>query len=209
MISLKNMMEWNLFIFQKQGKRKQKKFVSRISRYHLFQEYSPKSASKLVKIGITITDKSFLIVQRLIRTNRLKNEDITVKFGSSWFSITDDFAKYVVLQEQWIKEHFSLSKCSDELFLQTLICHSPFEKNLSARYFKKDHLGNMRKIDWLETTNSPNPEIWTIADYESLIDTDHLFARKFDFNVDSTVVEQLCDYLDSKKEYQIDSKILN
>lgn len=181
-------------------KKETKKFVSRISRYHLFQDYSPKNNAKLFKIGIFITDKSFLVLQRLMRINRLKNKDITVKFGSQWFSITDNFAKYVVAHEKWIKDHFFHSLCADELFLQTLIYRSHFKNKLGGHYFKGNHLSNMRKIEWSSTTASAHPKVWETVDYDSLVNTEHLFARKFDLTVDSEIVEQLCNYLENKND---------
>ena len=57
----------------------------------------------------------------------------------------------------------------------------------------------MRKIEWSKTANKPNPEVWTINDYDQLKKTAHLFARKFDLTVDSKIVEQISIYLDSEK----------
>ena len=56
----------------------------------------------------------------------------------------------------------------------------------------------MRKIDWSQTKRNPNPEIWTVTDYNRLINTEHLFARKFDLAIDSEVIKKLCVYLDNK-----------
>lgn len=183
--------------FSKVEKKEAKRVLSRISRYHIFQDYSPKRSSKFLKICMTALDKSFLIIQRILGVNRLKSNLLNIKFGSSWFSITDDFAGYVLQHQEWIEKHFSYSKCADELFLQTLIYNSPFEKRLSSYRFNDDHLSNMRKIDWSQTKK--NPEIWTVTDYDNLIKTDHLFARKFDLTIDSALIKQLCGYLDNKK----------
>ncbi|MGB6178928.1 beta-1,6-N-acetylglucosaminyltransferase [Carnobacterium sp.] len=185
--------------FSKIEYKETKKIVSRISRYHLFQDFLPKISFKPLNYLIIIVDKLFLAIQRLFGINRLKNKNLTVKFGSSWFSVTDEFVKYVLSHQEWIKKYFSHSKCADELFLQTLIYQSPFEKKLGSHYFNDKQLSNMRKIEWSKTANNPNPEVWTIRDYDQLKKTAHLFARKFDLTVDSKIVEQFSIYLDSKK----------
>ena len=184
--------------FSKVEQKEAKRVFTRISRYHLFQDYSPKKFFKFPKIFMTVIDKSFLMIQRVFGVNRLKGKLLNIKFGSSWFSITDDFTRYVLSHQEWIETHFSHSKCADELFLQTLVYQSPFKEELSSYCFNDTPLSNMRKIDWSQTKRNPNPEIWTVTDYNRLINTEHLFARKFDLAIDSEVIKKLCVYLDNK-----------
>ena len=47
----------------------------------------------------------------------------------------------------------------------------------------------MRYIKWIQ--GNPSPETLTKADYEDLIASEKLFARKFDWNKDSEVIMKL------------------
>lgn len=185
--------------FSKETKPEMKKIYSRISRYHLFQDTASRFSFKKLRFYTTALDKSVLLFQRIIRTNRLKQAPFTLKFGSSWFSITDECANFVISKEPWIEQFFSRSKCADELFLQTLLYHSPFKKRLSVKRSDQEQYSNMRKIDWGKKPKRKNPSIWTETDYGNLVSSEALFARKFDSAVDSTIIESLCMYLDSKK----------
>ena len=64
----------------------------------------------------------------------------------------------------------------DECFLQTLVMQSAFAGNLSMSPEADDYHANMRWIDW----KRGNPYTFEDGDYEELIASDYLFARKFD-----------------------------
>ncbi len=119
-----------------------------------------------------------------------RNKKMEVRKGSNWFSITDDLARYIVKNEGWIRRHFFLSVCADELFIQTLVNKSPFK----ARLYKDDKIdtysGNKREIDWTRC-NGMNPHVYTMEDLEMLTSSDNLFARKFDPKTDMGIIEAI------------------
>ena len=45
----------------------------------------------------------------------------------------------------------------------------------------------MRKIDW----ERGNPYVWHEKDYDELINSEYLFARKFDENVDKNIIDKI------------------
>lgn len=49
----------------------------------------------------------------------------------------------------------------------------------------------MRYIDW----NRGNPYVWKINDYKELINSEYLFARKFDYNIDRYIVDKISEKL--------------
>ena len=49
----------------------------------------------------------------------------------------------------------------------------------------------MRYIDW----NRGNPYIWRNKDYDELINSEYLFARKFDYNKDKEIINRIYDFL--------------
>ncbi len=103
---------------------------------------------------------------------------------SQWFSITLEHVKYIV---QFIKEHKKIKNFlqftwgSDEFVLQTILFNSSFKQQMINN--------NLRLIDWSEGLASP--KTFTIADADDLLKSDKLFARKFNQNIDSSILDLL------------------
>lgn len=105
--------------------------------------------------------------------------------GANWFSITDAFARYVLSSWNYYKKLFYFTQNSDELFLQTILMNSKFSENI----YKADNSceSNSRYVDW----SRGNPYTFTIDDYELLMDTECMFARKFDTKIDGKLVDKV------------------
>ena len=74
----------------------------------------------------------------------------------------------------------------DEIFFQTILMNSDLRHTVV-----NDHL---RYVDW--TASPGHPAILTAADFGALIDSGKLLARKFDDDVDLTILDDLDDYID-------------
>lgn len=168
--------------------------TDRIAKYHLFQEYK-RSVNKIFKIILFCCDFLFKFTQKVFNIDRLKKSDFVLKYGSNWFSITDELARAIVDNENWIKKYFSYSKCADELFLQTFIFNSKFKSYLPNSYTSGDYINCMRKIDW----NRGKPYTWRINDFDELLNSSYMFARKFDYDVDKAIVEKIYNSIYSKQ----------
>ena len=102
-----------------------------------------------------------------------RNRDVEFKKGANWVSVTDDFIRYVISREEWIKRTFHHTFCSDEIYLQTICWQSEFRDRL---YNTSDEWkGNLRLIGW----NNGCLNDWSAKDYDLLSKSDALFARKF------------------------------
>lgn len=127
------------------------------------------------------------------------NRDVEFKFGSQWFSITDDLARYVVSKEDWLEKVFHRTSTCDEIFLPTLVNVSPFRDRLyvgsSAKSNKDINMSNMRFIDWSRGESVRHPWTFRADDMELLESVDHLWARKFDENVDPVIIDKVCEKL--------------
>lgn len=142
--------------------------------YHLLQEKVGRPTGWLYYM-----ERGLVEMQKLLRVDRLKRNGMERLYcGSQWFSITGALAKYVLSKEDWIKSAFSYGCCVDECFLQTLVMQSAFAGNLSMPPEADDYHANMRWIDW----KRGNPYTFEDGDYEELIASDYLFARKFDMD---------------------------
>lgn len=124
--------------------------------------------------------------QKLLRIRRA-NE--VLYHGSALFSITHDFALYVLKQEPYIQKRYRKALAADEVFLQNLLMNSGFKD----RVFRFEQSGaNCYLIDWTKR-NGNSPYTYSMADFDKLIlsEFQYLFARKFDEAIDFQIVEKL------------------
>lgn len=153
--------------------------LSRIQQYHFLQE----KVGRKEKGPLKFMERASLKLQRILKVNRLKSLDSTPYCGANWFSITHDFATFVLQKEDYIRKHFKLSFCADEMFLHTLILDSPFAENLYLKETEDNYESCLRYIDWKRGT----PYIFKTEDFDDLMSSPYLFARKFDLSVDSNI----------------------
>ena len=121
-----------------------------------------------------------ILSQRKLKVNRIAKLNVPVYYGSNWFSITHDCAKYVIEQEDHIEKLFGKhTRCADELFLQTVVMNSNLKSRVTGY--------NLRHIDF----NRGRPYTWHEEDLSELLNSKDLFARKFNEDVDEIVIEKL------------------
>ncbi|MDE5641251.1 MAG: beta-1,6-N-acetylglucosaminyltransferase [Bifidobacterium castoris] len=129
--------------------------------------------------------------QKLLHVDRLKGSGLKeIGKGSQWFSITAEFGRYLTEQEPLVERTFRSSYCSDELFIQTMVLNSPFAGNLYDPN-GDGHGDNLRLIDWERGA----PYVFRSQDYDELMASPQLFARKFDERVDSAIIRKIADAL--------------
>lgn len=153
--------------------------INRIKYYHLFR----KKRNTFYKIIAQI----ILKLQKLVGVNRLKSEDIKVQKGCNWFSITGDLARYVAANQDRYEKMFNYSYCCDEIFIQTIVENSHFKDNVFMPNCNNDHFACARLIDW----NRGNPYVWTSSDYDEIMASPCMFARKFDLSVDNAIIDKI------------------
>ena len=100
--------------------------------------------------------------------------------------ITHEFAQYVIhLYDTMLRKTFAFSMASDELLMQTAILNSPeFLPRLSER-------DNMRMIDWERSADGVSPYTFTSEDYDLLMNSGKLWARKVSEDVDCKIIEKI------------------
>lgn len=116
--------------------------------------------------------------------------------GSSWWTISSDCARYIldfVDKERKFVDFFRLTLCPDEIFFQTII--------MNSEYITRICNNNLRYIDWSE--GESNPKVLSKVDFNLLLSSNKLFARKFDTNLDEQVLDMLDDYANSQMEAEV------
>ncbi len=140
-----------------------------------------------------LVNKAFIGLQKWVGYNI--NKDVVFYYGSQWFSITDNLVRHILGKEDWLEKVFKSTSICDEIFLPTLVCNSRFKENLFIAQPSKSNkdatLGNMRLIDWTRGESGRHPWTFKKEDYHMLKSAKHLFARKFDENVDENIIKML------------------
>lgn len=165
----------------------------RVTRRHLFARRGGPARSQVPMAAAM--DRVWSKVQAVGNVDQVRRSGATPRKGSQWFSITHELARYVVDHEPWIRRTFRHSVIPDEFFLQTLVSCSPFADRLFSDRDDDDHWACARKIDW----RRGSPYTWRISDLPELRDaarTGHVFARKFDSDVDPEVIQAVREGLD-------------
>ena len=155
----------------------------RVSSIHLLNNYY-KSNNAMKEYIYKLVDKK---ISKLLNNDGFdytRKFNYTFKKGDNWFSITHDAAKYVCSNERLIKNMFKYSLCGDEHFLHTILYNSKFKDNIS-------YDNCLREIDWQRGC----PYIYKAEDYNLLMESKNLFARKFDYKTDKNIIEKIYETL--------------
>lgn len=110
-----------------------------------------------------------------------------IKKGPQWFAINHAAADYIlafVSKNDSYVNYFKKVHIADEFFFQTILFNSFFKTTIKDELF--------HYTDWSE--NKKNPKLLTMLDKEILKKSSAFFARKFDINVDTAIL----DYIDEK-----------
>ena len=170
-----------------------KEILRRVKCYHFFTNYRRRFKNKFLNNLFDFIEHCSLGIQILLCIDRTKKYDYTIKYGSQWFSITYEFAQYIISKEKEIYKIFYKTKCCDELFVQTILFNSKFEKNLFNRKYDGSCMGNVRLIDINVRGSNGSPYVWNIHDLDELKKSKCIFARKFDLNKDCNIVSKITD----------------
>ena len=118
------------------------------------------------------------------RRNRL---GVNFYFGATWWCLREEAIDYMLSYLQSNPEYykyFSKCLCPDESFFHTLYMNSQYSN---------DCLDYLHYVDWSEGKNSPKYLI--DEDFEMLIQSEFLMARKFEFLKSASLLEKLKQYI--------------
>lgn len=102
--------------------------------------------------------------------------DREVVKGSQWVSVTGQFARYILDNEDWIRANFKDTYCPDEMVIQTLCWNSRFRDNIFDS--ENEFHGAMRYIPWKDGELCS----FTDQDYKKMYVAEAFFGRKFTLN---------------------------
>jgi hypothetical protein len=139
---------------------------------------------------------AFDALQKMIGINRIRRAPVVFQKGGVWFSITHALARYIVEKMPEYRAYYRHSSCADEIWLQTLVANSPFMERRAFMGFDDELVATMRYVDW--SGGGASPRMLTSVDYDMLMESGMLFARKFDEAVDADVIRRISEAVSSK-----------
>lgn len=155
----------------------------RIREYHFFQDSIGRNPGCIVAV-LERLEMYSLRIQKKLKINRIKG-DMKIYKGDQWFSITHDLAKFILSRSKEMKKLLNYGLCVDELFVQTIAMNSPFYQNVIC--------DTKREIDW----QRGGPYTWRAGDYNQLMNSKAFWARKFNEQIDSDIIDAIFDTLRS------------
>ncbi|WP_099467049.1 beta-1,6-N-acetylglucosaminyltransferase [Konateibacter massiliensis] len=168
----------------------------RYSLYHFFLRYVRGDGFFRKALLGVIGEKISVALQTLFRVDRQADIRDILSYGSNWSSVTHELAVYAAERIEEIKKRTRYTFAPDECVLQTLVYSSHFKDRLYSMEYNDDYHANQRYIDWTRG----NPYVWTAKDYDELMNSDYLFARKFDWSTDSEIIERICQEILKKQQ---------
>ena len=129
-------------------------------------------------------DRLCVWVQRRLGVCRTKQ--MTVKKGANWASLYRDSVRVLLEKKALIRKMTLASVCADEVYKQTILWNFARE----TIYFDQNgNTNNFRYTDWSAGGNSPKTLDET--DYEKIVRSGQLFARKFDETLSEKLIQKL------------------
>ena len=146
-------------------------YLSRtMQRYHLFPKHF-RAEKGWKDLGRKFLRAAYLRLQIVLGIKR--NRNIAFKKGTQWISITSDLVAYLLERKKQVLEIWHHTYCCDEVFVQTICRDSPFWDRIYDPY--DEGRGCMRMINWKDN----QLKVWEEKDFDALMQSDALFARKF------------------------------
>lgn len=106
-------------------------------------------------------------IQQLLGIKRFPDQPFFK--ASNWCSLSGDVVTYVINNSASIMTQYKWSFCGDEFFLPSLLMNSDYKNSIDWR---KDYL-------YVDFNHSSNPKVLDDADYQAIVDSGCLWARKF------------------------------
>lgn len=104
--------------------------------------------------------------------------------NSTWWTITEPCGQYIINtlnNDKKLTRFLKYCWCTDEFVIASLIMNSPFQRQTVN--------DNLRYLDWSE--GKPSPKLLDLPDFESIKNSEMMFARKFDLTLQPEIMDKI------------------
>lgn len=184
--SNKSFMEYNKFPYDEW----EEGGYDRMLYYNLYDCFNARSGWKKSIV------RNFIKIQKACGLKRSfpKNFPNDIYGGSTYWSLhkkcVDYVFEYLQANPSFLKR-FKYTFCSEEIFFQTILLNSPFKESIENN--------NKRFIVW-EERNGNYPANLDERDFDSIIESEALFARKFDYPVSLKLLESIDQHMKTRRK---------
>ena len=134
---------------------------------------------------------------KLIDLQRILHVRRKLYWGGEWFSITHALAEEFCMYHELLLKKVRWTIASDEYVLQT------FYKTMASGNYELyeqekspgNYVTSARLIDW----KRGNPYVWRMSDYEEIMNSDRMYARKFNWDTDKEIIIKIEEYLNGQQ----------
>jgi hypothetical protein len=124
-------------------------------------------------------------IQKIINAllpKRKMPEGFIIAGNSQWFCITQSCVEYIlkfIKTKPPLLHYFKYVWGCDEFFFATIVYNSPFRENVRE---------NLHYVKWGKAEGG-HPEILGVEDFDDIVNSKKLFARKFDKDYDAEIIK--------------------
>ncbi len=145
------------------------------------------------KIGIRKTYRLYITTQlaRILLPKRKIPDGLVPYGGSAWWALSLDCIQYCLklLEDRpEIDRYFKWTSHPEEIFWQTIIMNSEFADNVIGE-FLETHLSDYLRFQIWGPLYRPRELL--VSDWDDIIGSGRMFARKFDENVDAEILRMI------------------
>jgi hypothetical protein len=156
---------------------------SRFEYYNLYDVFDGASP-----IGRRIIN-SLRYIQSKLNIKR-KHPSLQFYGGGTWWTLSAGCLKYIfnyIDNDPSFLKMFNHSFCSEEIFFQTIILNSPFREKVAN--------DDLRYIIW-EHRNGSRPANLDDTDFDEIVKSNKLFARKFGSSVSNNLLSKIKHHIE-------------
>jgi hypothetical protein len=161
-------------------------YVSRIERYHFYDWMPGRTGSRRLPVRQRVAKK----LAHLLLPRRAFPAGLTPYAGSAWWCLTGATARRLVEMADAHPElarFYRYSEHPEEMYFQTLLLNSDVDPARIRGEYRQSTLGDyLWFTDW---QGQPSPRILREADLDLLLASGRMFARKFDADTDSRILD--------------------
>ena len=158
--------------------------MDRIRYFNFYDLFNAKTTIGRIAVDI------LLIIQRILKVNRKIKQDLPKLFGgSTWWTLSYPCLKYVVDYTEKNPSfliRLKYSFCSEEIYFPTIIMNSIFKANVVNN--------DLRYKIW-ESRNGNIPANLDESDYDNIIKSDNIFARRIEYPVSEKLINKLEEHI--------------
>jgi hypothetical protein len=154
-------------------------------------------SSQLFELGLNriryywyIEDEGYFKANQLVEKQKQLNmvrpyfKDIQPYNGSQWWSLTSECVQWIYetcKPGYHLYDFYKYTFVPDEMLFQTMLKNSDWNDTIANN--------NLRCINWKDGPEFPRT--WRIKDFERLMASGKLFARKFDEKIDKEIIDMI------------------